>query len=218
MKKTAPRLSAKAADESQRPFSLSAALPFDREPLPADAIEVGRIGEAYGVRGWVRVLAHSAQPEALFSTKRWYVEWKDKAAGPTAPAQTLLLRVRDTKDQAAGIVAQFADCDDRNLAERLKGARIFVARSSFPTPDTDEFYWVDLVGCEVINREGVSFGHVKELLASAAQSTLVIEQAGEPPEPAGEPRAERLIPFVAAFVDTVDIKAKRITVDWQPDY
>jgi 16S rRNA processing protein RimM len=27
-----------------------------------------------------------------------------------------------------------------------------------------------------------------------------------------------MIPFVAAFVDGVDLPGKRITVDWQPDY
>ena len=35
----------------------------------------------------------------------------------------------------------------------------------------------------------------------------------------GEPRpAERLIPFVSAYVDTVDLPGRRITVDWQADY
>jgi len=34
--------------------------------LPADAIEVGRIADAWGIKGWFKVLPHSAQPEALF--------------------------------------------------------------------------------------------------------------------------------------------------------
>jgi len=34
--------------------------------LPADAIEVGRISEAWGIKGWFKVLPHSASPEALF--------------------------------------------------------------------------------------------------------------------------------------------------------
>jgi 16S rRNA processing protein RimM len=29
---------------------------------------------------------------------------------------------------------------------------------------------------------------------------------------------ERMIPFVSAFVDDVDLKARRIRVDWQLDY
>ncbi len=34
--------------------------------LPADAIEVGRIADAWGIKGWFKVLPHSAQTEALF--------------------------------------------------------------------------------------------------------------------------------------------------------
>jgi len=30
--------------------------------------------------------------------------------------------------------------------------------------------------------------------------------------------AERMIPFVSAYVDAVDLPARRITVDWQTDY
>jgi len=35
--------------------------------LPADAIEVGRIADAWGIKGWFKVLPYSANPEALFS-------------------------------------------------------------------------------------------------------------------------------------------------------
>ena len=51
------------------------------------------------------------------------------------------------------MVASAQDVLDRNAAEALKGARIFVPRSSFPTAATDEYYWVDLMGLNVLNRE-----------------------------------------------------------------
>ena len=41
--------------------------------LPSDAIEVGRISDAWGIKGWFRVLPYSADPEALFSSKRWFL-------------------------------------------------------------------------------------------------------------------------------------------------
>ena len=65
---------------------------------------------------------------------------------------------------------------------------------------------------DVVNREGVPMGQVKELLQSAAQSVLVLQY------PSGDVLLERMIPFVAAFVDAVDLQARRITVDWQDDY
>ena len=190
----------------------AAALPAGIEPaeLPADAIEVGRIADAWGIKGWFKVLSHSADPEALFSSKRWYLQPAEK--GPKTFSGTLLLKIREAKDHSGTVVATAQEVDDRNAAEALRGARVFVPRSSFPTAAADEYYWVDLIGLAVLNREGVQLGTVKELLSTGPQTVLVLEYEAE-----GKPM-ERMIPFVSAYVDTVDVAGKRITVDWQPDY
>jgi 16S rRNA processing protein RimM len=178
--------------------------------LPADAVEVGRIADAWGLKGWFKVLPHSASPEALFSSKRWYLQPSER--GAKTFSGTLLLRVREAREHSGTVVAGAQEVDDRGTAELLKGARIFVARSSFPTPDNDEYYWVDLIGLQVVNREGMVLGSVRELLSTGPQTVLVIEyfEHGK--------TLERLIPFVSAHVDNVDLAERRITVDWQPDY
>ena len=188
------------------------ALPAEIEPaeLPADAIEVGRIADAWGVKGWFRVLAHSADPQALFSTTRWYLQPSER--GAKTFSGTVLLRVRESKDHSDSVVARADGVEDRSAAELLRGARVFVPRSSFPTAGKDEFYWVDLLGLDVVNREGLALGRVKEMLSTGPQTVLVIAYEAE-----GQPQ-ERMIPFVAAYVDGVDLQARRITVDWQADY
>ena len=188
------------------------ALPADIEPaeLPADAIEVGRIADAWGVKGWFRVLPHSADPQALFSSKRWYLQPSER--GAKTFSGTVLLRVRETREHSDSVVARADGVEDRSAAELLRGARVFVPRSSFPTAATDEFYWVDLLGLEVVNRQGLALGAVKELLSTGPQTVLVLEY-----EQDGKP-LERMIPFVSAYVDGVDLQARRITVDWQADY
>lgn len=178
--------------------------------LPADAIEVGRIADAWGVKGWFRVLPHSADPQALFSSKRWYLQPSER--GPKAFSGTLLLKIREAKDHSDTVVARIDEIDDRSGAEALKGARVFVPRSSFPTASSDEYYWVDLLGLDVFNREGVNLGRVKDLMATGPQTVLVLEY-----EQDGK-ALERMLPFVAAYVDRVDLQARRIEVDWQPDY
>ena len=194
--------------------------------LPADAIEVGRIADAWGIKGWFKVLPHSASPEALFSSKRWFLLPPDRPMKPSrasdaaakpgqAWTEPVLLRIKESKDHSGTIVACAQDIDDRNAAEALRGARIFVPRSSFPTAAEGEYYWVDLIGLQVINREGLSLGQVRDLMSTGPQTVLVIE--AEPETEGGKP-TERMIPFVSAFVDGVDLPAKRITVDWQPDY
>jgi 16S rRNA processing protein RimM len=184
---------------------------FEAAELPADAIEVGRIADAWGIKGWFKVLPHSADPQALFSSKRWYLQPSEKAVKP-AFTGTVLLRIAEAKEHSDSIVARAHDVEGRDGAEALKGARVFIARSSFPTAAEGEYYWVDLMGLDVVNREGVALGRVRELLSTGPQTVLVLEY-----EENGKP-LERMIPFVAAFVDDVDLAARRITVDWQPDY
>lgn len=190
----------------------AAALPAGIEPaeLPVDAIEVGRITDAWGIKGWFKVLSHSADPEALFSSKRWYLQPAEK--GLKTFSGTVLLKIREAKDHSGVVVATAQEVDGRDAAEALRGARVFVPRSSFPTASADEYYWVDLIGLAVVNREGVGLGTVKELLSTGPQTVLVLEYEAD-----GKPQ-ERMIPFVSAYVDAVDLPGKRITVDWQPDY
>src|SRR4051812_36679158 len=154
-------------------------LPADIEPaeLPADAIEVGRIADAWGVKGWFKVLPHSADPEALFSSRRWFLQPSER--GAKTFSGTLLLRVTEAKQHSDTLVAHSADVADRDAAEALRGARIFVPRSSFPTAQADEYYWVDLISLEVVNREGVALGQVRELLSTGPQTVLVLEYPGE---------------------------------------
>ena len=185
-------------------------LGLESAELPADAIEVGRIAVAWGVKGWFKVLPHSASPEALFSSKRWFLQPAER--GTKTFAGTVLLKIIEAKEHSDSVVATAQEVPDRNTAELLKGARIFVSRASFPTPATDEYYWVDLIGLDVVNREGIALGAVRELLHTGPQTVLVLAYEEE-----GKAK-ERMIPFVSAYIDTVDLAGRRITADWQPDY
>jgi len=178
--------------------------------LPVDAVEVGRIADAWGIKGWFKVLPYSASPEALFSSKRWFLLPAEK--GAKTFSGTLLLKIIEAKEHSDTVVASAQAVSDRTSAEALKGARIFVARSSFPTPDADEYYWVDLIGLDVVNREGAALGQVKELLHTGPQTVLVLSYTE------GDAVKERMIPFVGVYIDAVDLATRRITADWQPDY
>ena len=182
-------------------------------PWPDDALEVGRIGEAWGLKGGFRVLPYANPPEALRAASRWHLRPADglprSAAAPGATPTTL--RVTNVRDQGDGFVAVSPDVIDRSAAEALRGARIFVARADFPRPAADEFYWADLIGMSVVNRDGVALGAVAGLIDNGPQSVLRIA-------PTSEGGEERLIPFVSAYVDSVDLPSRRIVVDWGLDY
>ncbi len=187
--------------------------------LPDDAIEVGRILDAWGVKGWLKILPHSTHPEALFSAKSWFLQAPEAKFRPgfNAFSGTVTVSVDEAKTHSDSVVALITGLDDRNVAESLRGCRIFLPRSSFPAASKDEYYWVDLIGLNVVNREGVALGCVRDLMATGPHSVLCVEYTAVRDDGTSA-TDERMIPFVAAYVDAVDLPGKSITVDWQPDY
>jgi len=192
--------------------------PDDAPAWPEDAVEVGRIVDAWGVKGWIKVQPFASDPQALFSSRRWHLK-PPEATGPkrpaAAPAVPALLKIAQVRRHGDVVVAQAHDVADRGAAEALRGARVFVPRASFPTADPDEFYWVDLIGLAVVNQQGESLGTVTGLLDTGPHSVLRIAPDGSDH---GDEAAERLVPFVAAYVIDVQIPQRRIVVDWGLDY
>ena len=194
------------------PPSLSAA-PGDTPDFPADAVEVGRVVGAWGVKGAFKVQAYASDPQVLYSSKRWFLQ------APAGRRQVVppLLRVTQAREQAGVVVATAQEVANRDGGEALTGARVFVSRASFPTAGDDEYYWVDLIGLTVINRDGVTLGEVTDLIDAGVHSVLRVRRPDAAAD-ASLDEAERLIPFVAACVDSVDLVSRQVRVDWGLDY
>src|SRR6201985_2683621 len=166
---------------------------------PEDAIEVGRILGAWGIKGGIKVLPFAADPQALFSAKVWFLKPAESLKKPSAPAVTnpgktatavvpahktpaqkaalaaplpFALNVKGVRDQGDAIVATAPEIPDRDAAEAMKGVRVFVSRSTFPQPDADEFYWIDLIGLSVFNRDGAALGDVIGLIHTGPHCVL----------------------------------------------
>jgi len=182
---------------------------------PDDAVEVGSVVGAWGVKGWLRVKPFSTQPRALLAGGGWFLKpgQRLRAAGAAPLPQSItVVRARPHGD---GIVAQAEEIGDRDAAEALVGSRIFISRQGFPATDVDEFYWVDLIGLEVFNRQHQRLGTVAGLIDTGPHSVLRVAPDAAPAQPALD---ERLIPFVAAYIDSVSLAERRIVADWGLDY
>lgn len=82
-------------------------------------------------------------------------------------------------------------------------------REALPTTDEGEFYWSDLIGLDVINNAEERLGKVASLIETGASSVLRV---------VSDDNTERLLPFVAAVVLTVDKEARLIRVEWGSDW
>jgi 16S rRNA processing protein RimM len=181
------------------------------ETWPDDAVEVGAVVDAYGLKGWVKVAAHAEAGQggdALLSAKRWWLaKGRERKSAP----------VLQSKPHSDSIVAHLGGPADRDEALALRGYRVHVRRSDFPALGADEYYWVDLLGMDVVNEAGVALGQVVDMLDTGAHSVLRIEYPTTAKD-GREVKGERLIPFVGVYVKTVDRAAKQIVVDWEADY
>ena len=180
---------------------------------PDDLVEIGSIGEAYGVKGWVRVFAH-AQPgqggDALLAAKVWWL-----VNGHGAQAETRAYRILQSRLHSGTVVAQLEGIDGRDIAQAMRGQRVRVPRSSFPALTNGEYYWVDLQGLDVVNPAGQPLGKIADLIDNGAHTVLRVEFATVNRQ--GEAaKGERMIPFVDAYVHLVDLAARQVVADWDP--
>jgi 16S rRNA processing protein RimM len=174
-------------------------------PASEGIVVMGRILSPHGVRGWVKVQPVSEAPETLLDYAAWWI----RPAGTTAWREW---RRTAARMHSGLMLASLAGVATREDALSLRGAEVGVPRAALPRTGKDEIYWIDLQGLEVVNREGVALGTVAEVVAHGAHPLLRVTR------PAGQPGADRLIPYVTAIVDRVDVEARRIDVDWGDDY
>ncbi len=163
-----------------------------------DRIVIGRISGVFGTRGWVKIHSYTRPRDNILNYRRWEI---------ANPAGWQAHVVADIRRQGNGIIASLEDISDRDAAVATVNREIGIARDLLPASEPGEYYWYDLVGLSVFNREGVAFGEVVQLLDTGANDVLVV--AGE---------RKRLIPYVpGVFVDEVNLADRRISVDWHVD-
>ena len=170
--------------------------------LAGDAIVVlGRLADPYGMQGWLRLYPFADDPLAWRTMPVW---WVGREGGPWRKC-----RLKGLKAHGEGLVVLLDGVPDRTAAEALKGLLVGAPRAALPKTEEDEFYWVDLVGLEVVNTAGERLGKVAGLIETGANAVLRV---------ADDDGAERLLPFVSAVVLAVDREAGRIRVEWGGDW
>ncbi|KAF1017802.1 MAG: Ribosome maturation factor RimM [Burkholderia gladioli] len=181
------------------------------ESWPDDAVEVGAIVDAYGLKGWVKIAPHAGaghRGDALLKTRIW---WFEKGT------ERLAVGITQSKFHSDTVVAHPTGLANRNQALALRGYRVYVRREDFPALNVGEFYWVDLIGLDVVNEAGVELGRVGDMIDNGVHSIIRVDYPAHGKD--GKPVCgERLIPFVSVYVKIVDQAAKHIVVAWEADY
>ena len=157
-------------------------------------IQLGVVGAPFGVRGWIKLRSHTDPPERLLDHRSLRIGrgsvWQD-------------YRVEARGRSGGALTVKLAGVEDRDQAQALRGAEVCVPRTELPPRDDKDFYRADLIGCEVVNLEGLGLGVVEHFIETPAQVLMVVRGA-----------QEFWIPAVPQHLRRVDLQERRVVVDW----
>lgn len=157
---------------------------------------IGAVSGVHGLKGWVKVHSFTDPRAAIFDYQPWLLGDERKAVS-----------LERGQPNGKTLIALFPNVDSVEQARLLIGKEIRVPRVALPEAEEGEWYWSDLVGLAVINREGVPLGTVQRMIETGANDVMVL--MGE---------RERLVPFLTGqVVEKVDLEAGEILVDWHPE-
>jgi len=170
-----------------------------------DKIVVGKFGKTFGVRGWIKLHSFTNPPEniinfaPLFVATNEHSDWQE-------------ISDYKWKQQGNNLIILLQNVTSPEQAKSYTNQLIGVNRTQLPEPENNEFYWNDLVGCQVVNTQEIELGFVNYLFTAGSNDVMVVKNQQQKP-----PR-EHFIPFLKDIIINVDLTAKKIIVDWDPDF
>lgn len=160
-------------------------------------IIIGYINGIYGVKGWVKVFSYTDPIDNILLYTPWQLHQHNQWRSVT---------VCESHSHEKKIIVRLEGYTDRDQAVTLLGAKIAI--DELPQLPNDEYYWKDLVGLTVINRQQIVLGTIDHLFETGANDVIVVK---------GE--NEYLIPFVRdQIILAIDLTARTMQVDWQVDF
>ncbi|WP_135547104.1 ribosome maturation factor RimM [Paenibacillus cymbidii] len=158
---------------------------------------VGKLVNTHGVRGDVKIISQTDFPDVRFA-KGSRLVLVDPSL--TRQVEVTVETAREHKDM---FFVHFAGIDDINLVEPYKGWLLKVKEEDLLELEEDEYYYHEIVGCDVVTEDGEKLGTITEILSPGANDVWVVER------PKGKPV---LLPVIDDVLISVDIAAKTVTV------
>jgi len=162
-------------------------------------LPVGKIVGAHGVNGNLKVYSYAEsvsvfKPGSLILAilagkieKHFAIKW--------------------AKPHGKSILLSFKGIEDRNTAETLIGAELFIERTALPELEEGVYYWTDIIGLSVFTTDNQYIGRVESIMATGSNDVYVVKDTNK------ESNNETLIPAIESVVLEIDFEHKRIRVN-----
>ncbi len=187
-----------------------------------EKIKIGKIVNAVGLKGEVKVYSYAGENERFEKLDRIIAGSGQSGSGQSGggqsggakradckkPQSDMEFEIEKVRYQKNMVILKLRGVDDRNQAEALKDMDVFITEDDLEELPDDTFYVRDLIGCQVVDiNDGKKLGVVSDLIQNSAQDIYQIDLAEG---------GQALIPAVEQFIKNVDIENKTITVSLIP--
>lgn len=162
--------------------------------MTEELLLIGTIVAPFGVRGQVKVKSVTDRPEHIARNVRQVLVGKERTP----------FTLRRLSEHKPGLlIAELQGVADRDAADELRGAEIYIRPADAAPLEQDEFFLHDVVGLAVELEDGQAIGKVREVLETGAGAILVIVRKGQP---------DALVPMVRDFIAVLDIAGGKVVI------
>jgi len=156
-------------------------------------VHIGTFGQPKGLKGEIRIIMFISSFESFKMLRQYLNE--------DGETEWHFVKLRHIGNK---LFAMLEGCQDRDAALALQGKKIYSLRKNFPKTINNEYYVIDLIGCDVKNIENQNLGTVVNIQNFGASDLMEVEN-----------NIQKIfyIPMNDGNIVSVDVQEKKIIVN-----
>ena len=170
-------------------------------------ILIAKITTVFGIKGEVKIVVYSQNPTQIENYTLFDAHGKEFKVTISNKNKTII----GTSSGDPIMIARIEGVNDRNESEKLRGVELYANREDFEETEEDEFYYVDLIGLDVVNMDSKKIGKVLNVSEHGAGGILEIK-FDKKALPANYEEIENF-PFKNSIFPEVNLAKKFIRID-----
>lgn len=159
---------------------------------------LGKVGAPHGLKGYMRIQSWTEPKTQIFSYQPWVIMKGNQKNSVVASFIS----------EGKHLIAKLEGIEDRDQAQSLTHANIYIDRNQLPTMAPDEYLLADLIGCNVVNLKNNALGIIEDVVNYGASDIIVVKQDTK----------THYIPLISPTTNMIDIEHKTVIVDWDEDF
>lgn len=164
-------------------------------------LTIGQINSPYGILGWMKFYSFTEKKIQTFNYSPWYFLHNNKYK---------LIYLKNWKKYKNIFLIQIKKIEDRTTAKKFNQQKIFIKSKTLPILENNNYYWKDIIGCNILNHDNQFIGKVSNIIATSSNDILVIKN-----KTYNKLNKEILVPFILnKTILNVDIVKNTIQVAW----